>query len=193
MKPKPLYANELFSFHHRLFRTHCRPNCFSTCGNSRFLFFKGRMDRFCCVALGPISWYFLYSFLQFQRVSRMTKHLPLLFIFLTAFPLLLFAADPYPCFKMKNILEYCYESQFSYQASQILKKMSDGMANSQAPPKNQKPLNYKVLHSASTRKKYGDKSWRKSMAIPLTRDEEQKLSKSIRRVMLEQQKTQEPL
>ena len=113
-------------------------------------------------------------------------------IFLTAFPLLLFAADPYPCFKTKNILEYCYESQFSYQASQILKKISGGMATSQAPPTNQKPLDYKVLHSASIGK-YGDKSWKKFRAIPLTLVEEQQLSESIRRVMLEQQKTQEPL
>ena len=123
----------------------------------------------------------------------MTKHLPLLVIFLTAFPLLLFATDPYPCFKTKNILEYCYESQFSYQASQILKKMSGGMATSQAPPKNQKPLDYKVLHSVSTEKKYGDKSWKKFKSIPLTLEEEQQLSESIRRVMLEQQNTQDPL
>ena len=120
----------------------------------------------------------------------MNKHLPLLVIFLTAFPLLLFAADPYPCFKTKNILEYCYESQFSYQASQTLKKMSGGMAASQAPPKNQKPLDYKVLHSASTGEKYGDKSRKKFTAIPLTLEEEQQLSESIRHVMLEQKKMQ---
>ena len=120
----------------------------------------------------------------------MTKHLPLLVIFLTAFPLLFFAADPYPCFKTKNILEYCYESQFSYQASQILKKISEGMANSQATPKNQKSLDYKVLHLVSTGEKNEDKSGKKFRAIPLTLEEEQQLSESIRRVMLEQQKTQ---
>ena len=64
------------------------------------------------------------------------------------------------------------------------------MATSQAPPKNQKPLDYKVLHSESTGKKYGDKSWKKIMAIPLTLEEEQQLSESIRRVMLEQQQKQ---
>ena len=136
---------------------------------------------------------FWCSFLQLQRVSRMSKHFLVLVIFLTTLPLLLFAADPYPCFKTKNILEYCYESQFSYQASQILKKMSGGMATSQAPPKNQKPLDYKVLHSESTGKRFGEKSWKKFMASPLTLEEEQQLSESIRRVMLEQQKTQEPL
>ena len=123
----------------------------------------------------------------------MIKHLPLLVIFMTAFPLLLFAADPYPCFKTKTILEYCYESQFSYQASLTLKKMSGGMATSQAPPKNQKPLDYKVLHSTSIEKKYGDKSWKKFRSVPLTLEEEQQLSESIRRVMLEQKQTQDPL
>ena len=113
-------------------------------------------------------------------------------IFLTSFPLLHFAADPYPCIKTKNILEYCYESQFSFQASQKLKIISGGMATSLAPPKNHKPLDYKVLHSVSTRKNYGDKSWKKNMAIPLTLEKEQQLSESIRRVMLEQQKSQEP-